>query len=171
MEDFYSVFGCGLRYVDFEEAAGEGAVFLKMLTIFFIGRRAHAAELARLESRLEQIRRIHRAARGGTRANDGVNFIDEQDSAISLLQLNHHGFQALFKVAAIARTCEKRAHVEREYRRIGQHIWHIIIDNAAGNTFCNGGFTHARVAHEERVILAAAREHHDAALNLFITPD
>ena len=72
----------------------------------------------RLQRRLQQVRRIHRAARGGASADHGVDLVDEQDRAWIVLDLLHHGLQALFEIAAIARAGEQRAHVEREDRRV-----------------------------------------------------
>ena len=57
-------------------------------------------------------------ARGRAGADDGVDFVDEQDRVLVLLDLLHHLLQALFEVAAIARAGEQRAHVEREHGRI-----------------------------------------------------
>ena len=63
--------------------------------------------------RLEQIGGVHRAADGGARADDGVDFVDEQDRALQPFQLLHDRFQPLLEIAAIARAGDQRAHVER----------------------------------------------------------
>jgi len=62
--------------------------------------------------RLEQVRGIHGAARGGTGADHGVDFVDEHDRARIGLKLLDHLLEALFEVAAVARTGEQRPHVE-----------------------------------------------------------
>ena len=97
-----------------------------------------------------------------------MDFIDKQHSAVSVLQLGDNSFEAFFKIAAVARARKQRAHIERVNRRVQENFRHVFIDNAASNTFCNRGFPDAGVAHEKRVILTAAREHHNAALNFII---
>jgi hypothetical protein len=56
-----------LVHVDLLEAARQRAVLFEMLTEFLVGGRAHAAQLAALQRGFQQVRGIHRAARGRTR--------------------------------------------------------------------------------------------------------
>src|SRR3546814_17883553 len=55
------------------------AVLFEMVAELLVCRRADAADHAARQRGLEQVRRIHRAARGGTGTDDGVDFVDEQD--------------------------------------------------------------------------------------------
>jgi len=82
-----------------------------MLTVFFVSRGAHAAQLAALKRWLEQVRGIHCAAGCGARTDHSMDFVDEENRIFVLFQLVHHGFQAFLKVAAIAGACQKRAHI------------------------------------------------------------
>ena len=72
--------------VDLLEAPDERAVLLEVLAVFLVGGRADAAERARLQRRLQQVGRIHGAARGRARADHGVDLVDEQDRAWMVLQ-------------------------------------------------------------------------------------
>ena len=65
--------------VDLLEPAHQRAVLLEMLAVFLVGGRAHAADGARCQRRLEQVGGIHRAAGGGAGADHGVDLVDEQD--------------------------------------------------------------------------------------------
>ena len=104
--------------VDLLEAAHQGAVLLEILAVFLVGGRADAAQRARGERRLQQVRGIHRAARGRAGADHRVDLVDEQDRLGMGLDLLHHLLQALLEIAAIAGAGEQRAHVEREDRRV-----------------------------------------------------
>src|SRR5262245_29655392 len=70
-----------LDHVDLLEAARERAVALEVRLVVLMRRRADAAELARGERRLQDVRRVHRAALRGARADDRVDLVDEQDGA------------------------------------------------------------------------------------------
>ena len=79
--DFDRVRNRGFVDVDFLEAAHEGAVLFEILPVFLVGRRADAAQRALRQRGLQQIRRVHRAARRRARPDDRVNFVDEENGA------------------------------------------------------------------------------------------
>ena len=124
LEDLHRVGDARLVDVDLLEAAHQRAVLLEILAIFLVGGRADAAQRALRQRRLQQVGGVHRAARGRAGADHGVDFVDEQDRVLVLLDLLHHLLEALFEIAAIARAGEQRAHVEREHRRAGEHLGH-----------------------------------------------
>jgi hypothetical protein len=88
-----------------------------------------------------------------------------------VLELLHHGLQPLLEVAAVAGAGEQRAHVEREDRgpasTSGVSPSTIFLRQALGD----GGLADAGVADQQRVVLAAAAEHLDAALDLLLAAD
>src|SRR6185312_15566796 len=134
-------------------------------------RRADAADLARGEHRLDQVRRVHRAARRGTRADDRVDLVDEEDRARLLLELADDGLETLLEIAAIFRARDERAEIERPDRAVFQHGRHVAFDDALGETFGERGLADAGFADVERVVLAAAAQHLDRALDFLVAPD
>ena len=78
--------------------------------------------LARLQQRLQQVRRVHRPARGRPGAEDGVDLVDEEDRVGPLRDGVHQRLEARLEVAAIARAGEQRADVEREDLRVAQLV-------------------------------------------------
>jgi hypothetical protein len=78
LEDLDRVLDRRLVDVDLLEPAQQGAVLLEMLAEFLVGGRADAAHRAAGQRRLQQVRGIHRAARGRARADHRVDFVDEQ---------------------------------------------------------------------------------------------
>ena len=122
LHDLDRVLDRRLGDIDLLEPADERAVLFEVLAVFFVGCRADAAQHARLQRRLQEVRGVHRAARGRARADDRVDFVDEQDRARIGFDLLHDGLQPFLEIAAVARTGEQRAHVEREDRRVGEHL-------------------------------------------------
>ena len=117
-----------------------------------------SAGLIRLEASMVPPRR-----RAGT--DDGVDLVDEQDRVGHLLQRGQHALEALLEVAAVLGARHQRAQVERVDDRIGQHVRHLAFDDAPGQAFGDGGLAHAGLAHVERVVLAAAAQDLDGALD------
>ena len=171
LKDFHRIIDRRFVDVDFLETTRQRAVFFEMLAEFLIGRGAHAAQFAALKRRLQKVGGIHRAAGGGACADHSVNLVDEQDGVRVIFELFDDRFQAFLKVATIAGARQKGAHVEREDGGFGQNLRRFAVDDFFGETFGDGGFAHARIAHQKRVVLAAAAEHLDAALDLMGAAD
>ena len=161
----------GLVHVDLLEAADERAVLLEILAIFLVRRRSDAAQRTLRERRLQQVRGIHRAARGRAGADHRMDLVDEEDRLLVVLDLLHHLLQAFFEVATVARAGQQRPHVEREHRRLGEHLGHFAADDLARQTFGDRRLADARVADKQRVVLAAAAQHLDRALHFRFAAD
>ena len=142
-----------------------------MLAVFLVGGRAHAADGARGQRRLEQVGRIHRAAGSGAGADHGVDLIDEQDGVRMRFQFLQHLLQPLLEIAAVAGTRQQRAHVEREHGGRRQHFRHFAVDDAFGQPFGDRGLADPGFADEQRVVLLPAAQHLDRAVDLGIASD
>ena len=148
------------RFVDLDhlEAPGEGAVAVEGALVLGVGGRADAAQLAGGEARFKDVRGVERAGRHRAGADDRVDFVDEQD----VLGLGDdpvdHGLQPLFEVAPVARPGEERAHVERVDRDLGDELRHVALVDGKRQTLDDGCLADARVAHQDRVVLAPPRQ-------------
>ena len=76
------------------------------------------------------------------------------------------GLEALLELAAVLRSGEQRAHVERADLGVLEHRRHLALLDLEREPFGDGGLADARLADEERVVLAAPAEHLDRALEL-----
>ena len=171
-EDFHRIIHRGFIHVDLLETARQRAVFFKMLAEFLVGGGTHGAQLTARKRRFQKVGGIHRTAGCRTRTNDCMDFVDEQHSIFVIFQLGNDRLETFLKIAAIAGTGQqKRAHVEREDGGVGQHLGYFTGYDLARQTFGNGGFPHTGVAHQERVVLATAAQHLNAALHLGIAAD
>ena len=139
--------------------------------IFRICGRADALERAGTERGLEQIRRVERATRRRTGADDGVNLVDEQNRFRILDQLLQHRLQPLLEVAPILGACQQRAHVERVDGEILQQVRHVTFDDPARQAFRDSGLADTGFADEQRIVLAPAAQYLDDAFELVFATD
>src|SRR5262245_16173304 len=93
-QDGVRVVDRGLADVELLEAACERAIALEVLLEVLIGGGADAAQLARGERGLEQVRGVHRATVGGAGADQRVDLVDEEDRAGALAQRAEDRLQA-----------------------------------------------------------------------------
>ena len=94
-----------------------------------------------------------------------MEFVDEQDYVRILRYLVDDGFEPLLEISAILCSCHDRTHVQRDESLVGKHRWDISRNYLDGNAFHYGGFADSRVADQHRVVLSAASQNLDHALN------
>ena len=170
-QDFDGVFDVGLVDVDLLEAANEGPVFFEVVAEFLVRGAADATHVAAGQGGFQQVGGVHRAARGGAGADHGVDFVDEQDGVGVGFELGDDGLEALLEVAAVTGAGEEGAHVEREDGGFGEDFGHVAVDDALGQALGDGGFADAGVTDVERVVLGAAAEDLDGALDFGLAAD
>ena len=164
----------GLRHVrglhdDFLEAAVQGAVLLHDLRELVHRGRAHALEFAAGEGRLEHVRRVQ-AARGAAGAHDGVELVDEQDQVRIRLGFLDDGLEAFLEVATVFGAGHHRSDVQREDAFLREGGGDVPGGDPQGNALDDGGFAHAGLADEHRVVLLAPPQDLDHAGDLHVTP-
>src|SRR3546814_2040522 len=94
-----------------------------MVAELLVCRRADAADHAARQRGLEQVRHIHRAARGGTGTDDGVDFVDEQDRVRQAFELGHDLFQPLLEIAAVTGRSEEHTSELQSLMRISYAVF------------------------------------------------
>jgi len=99
-----------------------------------------------------------------------MQFVDEHNRA-GAFQFVNDALQAFFELSAVHRTCHQRTDVQLQHAFIQQQAGHVAFDNALGQPLDDGGLAHAGLANQRRVILGAARQNLDDALNFFLAPD
>src|SRR5690348_5575605 len=171
LEDFHAVGHRRLDHVDLLEAPCQRPVLLEHAAEFLERGRTDAAQLTRCQHRLDQVGRVHRAARRRTGADDGVDFVDEQDRVRIFLQLGDHGLQALFEVAAVLGARDQRTEIQGPDGGLFQHRGHVAFDDAKRESLRQRSLAHAGFPDVQRVVLAPAAQHLDGALDLFFAAD
>ncbi|MNG97126.1 hypothetical protein D3C79_562240 [compost metagenome] len=153
------------------EAALQGRVLLDELAVLVQRGGANAVQLATGQGRLEHVAGVH-GALAFAGADHGVQFVDEQDDLAFLLgQLVQQAFEALFELAAVLGTGNQRAHVQRQQALALEAVGHFTIDDALGQAFGDGGFTHARLTDQHRVVLGTALQHLHGTADFVVTAD
>ena len=171
LQDLDRVLDRRLVDVDFLEAPHQGAVLFEVLAILLVGGRAHAAQRTRRQRRLQQVGGVHGPAAGRACADHRVDLVNEEHGVVVVLQLLDHLLQPLLEVAAIAGAGQQRAHVQRVDGGVLEDVRHLAVDDLAGQAFGDGGLADARVADQQRVVLGAAAQDLDRAVDFGLTTD
>src|SRR3954470_17902017 len=157
LEDLLGLLDRRLVDLDLLEAALQGRVALEVLAVLVERGRAHGLQLAARQRRLEDRGGVDRALRG-TRADEVVELVDEQDDVAALGDLLHHLLEALLELAAVLRARDQRRQVERVDLLVLEQLRHVAVRDALREALDDGGLADARLAHQHRVVLGAARE-------------
>ncbi|MNV36826.1 hypothetical protein D3C71_1283190 [compost metagenome] len=171
LEDVDGFGHAGLHHVHLLETARQRCIFFEDATVFREGRCTNALELAAGKRGLEQVGGIQRAARRGTRTDQRMDLVDEQNRIGLVLQRLENALEALLKITPVLGACQQCAHVERVDRGLGQDFRHIVLGNPPGQTLGNRRLAHASFTHQQWVVLAAAAQDLDRALHLVVAPD
>ena len=152
------------------EATFEGRILLDVLAVFVDRGRADGVQLASGERGLEHVARIHRTLAARPGADDGVQFVDEQDELVGVLpHLVEHLGKPLLELAAILRARDHRTHVERDHTSPCERRRDVAVDDALRETFDDRRLSDAGVADQHRVVLPTPREDLDGLLDLVVT--
>ncbi len=139
------------------EAPLQGRVLLDVLAILVERGGADAVQFAAGQHRLEQVAGVHRPF-GLAGADDGVQFVDEQDNrALRLLHFLEHGLEPFLELAAILGAGDQRAHVEGDDLLVLEPLRHVAADDALGQALDDGRLADARLADQHRIVLGAPR--------------
>ncbi len=163
----------GGRFVDHHllETSFQCLVLFEILLVFVEGGRTDGAQFTPCEGRLENVGSIH-GTLTLTGAYKGMYLVDEKEYlALGGGNLLDDGLEPLLELALVFRTGYQCAHVERENLFAAQVFGYVAVHDAAGDTLCDGGFAHTRLADEDRVVLGPARKNLEYAAYLFVAAD
>ena len=162
VQDAHRLLFVGLVHHDGLEASCKRGVFLEVLAVLLHRGGADHLDFAARQGRLQNGGRVDRAF-GGTRADDGMHLVDEQDDVAFLDDLLDHLLQALFEFAAVLRARHQGGHVERHQALAADDVGNLVGHDQLRQALGDGGLTDARLADQQRIVLLAARKHlHDA---------
>ena len=169
-QDLDRLFGARLFDHDRLEAPFQRGVALDVLAVVVERRRADRLQFAPRQRGLENVGRVDRAL-GRARADQHVQLVDEQHAVARALDLLDDLLQPLLKLAAVLGARHQRADVEREQALALQRLGHVAAGDVLREPLDDGGLAHARLADQHRVVLGAAREDLDDALNFLFAPN
>src|SRR5205823_6127773 len=160
----------GRRYLDSLEATLERAVLLDGLAEFGGRRGADALDFAARESRLQNVSGVERAF-GRTRADQGMQLIDEDNGVLIFHQFFHDGFQTLFKLAAVFGAGDNQRKIESQDAFVSEEGGHVAFGNPLREAFDDRSLADAGLTNEDRVVLGAPAENLHDSLELVVAPD
>ena len=149
------------------EATLQRAIFFDGLAILARSGGADALDLAARQRRLQDVGRIERAFRRA-RAHQGMQLVNEDDGVLRLHQFLHDGLQPLFKLAAILGARHDQRKIESQDALVGQERRDFAVRDALRQPFDDGGLAHAGLADQHRIVLGAAAQNLDDALQFAV---
>ena len=160
----------GLFHLDRLETSLEGGVLLEMLAVLVDGGGTDGLELTAGQHRLEDGGGVD-STFGSAGADQCVQLVDEQDDVASGPNLLQDLLEPLLEVAPIPAARHQRPEVERVELLAGERFGDVVGHDALGQTLHDGGFAHAGLPDQHRVVLGAARQNLHHPLDLFLATD
>ena len=173
-EDGDGVLDGGLIDQHLLETTLERRVLLDVLPILIEGGGADASELTAAEHRLEEVTGVHAsaAAAAAARADHGVDLVDEEDdAAVGIRHLFHHGLEPVLKLSAELCARDEEAHVQRHHLHALERERHVALHDPLRQSLGDGGLTHAGFTDEHGVVLAPSGEDLDGPSDLVVSTD
>ena len=161
------------RLVDqhFLKAPLECSVFFDVLAVFVQRGGADAVQLAARQRRLQHVAGVDRAL-GASGADDRVHLVDEQNDAAGFGgDFLQHGFQPLFKLAAVLRAGQQARHVEHQHALALQGLGHFLVDDALRQALDDRGLADAGLADQHRIVFRTPLQDLNRAADLVVAPD
>ena len=152
------------------EAALESGVLLDVLAVFLERRCADNLQVAARERGLEDVRGVRRAL-GRAGADERVHLVDKEDHVAGFRHLVDRIADALLEVAAVFRAGHHAGQVKGNDPLAAQELRHLAGGDFQRKALRDRGFAHARLADQAGIILGAAAEDLDHALDLLLPPD
>src|SRR5579862_174359 len=100
-----------------------------------------------------------------------MQLVDEDDGILRLHQLLHDGLESLFELATVLGSGNDERKVESQNALIGEERWNFAVGDTLGQSFDDGRLAYARLANQHRIVLGAAAENLDNAINFAFAPD
>src|SRR5207249_10920200 len=119
--------------------------------------RADALQLPARERRFQDVRRVDRAL-SGTRADERVQLIDEEDDVVSVTKLLDDLLEALLELAAVLRPGDERPNVEGEHALALECLGHVALHDPVREPFGDRRLADARLTDQRGIVLRAARQ-------------
>ena len=148
----------------------ERTVLLDVLAVLVERGGADALDLAAGQGRLEDVGGVDRPL-GTAGADQGVQLVDEEDRVLGPADLVHDGLDPLFELAAVLGAGDHHREIQDDDPAVAQQLGHVAVDDHLGQALDDRRLADARFAEEHRVVLGAARQHLDHALDFILAAD
>ncbi len=155
LEDLDGVCHRRLGDLDGLEPALERGVLFQVLAVLVQGGGTDRLQLAARQHRLEDGGRVDRAL-GGARADERVEFVDEQDDVAAGADLLEDLLEAFLEVATVAGPGDQRAEIEGVQLLVLQGLGDLALDDRLCQPLDDRGLADTGLADQYRVVLCPA---------------
>ena len=170
LEDLDGVLDRRLADLHRLEPALQRGVLLDVLAVLVEGGGADGLQLAAGQLRLEDLGGVD-GALGGTRTDQRVQLVDEQDDVAAGVDLLEHLLQAFLEVTAVAAARHQRTQVKRVELLVLQRLGDLAVHDGLRQALDDGGLADAGLADQHRVVLGAAGQHLHHPLDFLLAAD
>ncbi len=170
LEDLDGVLHRRLAHLHRLEAALQRGVLLDVLAVLVERGGADRLQLAAGQLGLQDACRVDRAL-GGTRPDQRVQLVDEQDDVAAGVDLLEHLLQAFLEVTAVAGARDQRAQVQRVELLVLQRLGDLAVHDRLRQALDDGGLADAGLADQHRVVLGAPAQHLHHPLDFLLAAD
>ncbi len=108
---------------------------------------------------------------GRAGADDGVQFVNKKNDVLGAPDFVHDRLDPLLELAAVFGAGDHQGEVEGDDALVAQDFGHVAAGDFLGQALDDGGFAHAGLAEEHRVVLGAAAKDLDDALDFALAAD
>ena len=152
------------------ETAFQSGVFLNITAVFVQCGCTNHTDFTASEGGFNDICSVHGTFRR-TRAYNRVQFVNEQYHITGFFDFLQSFFNAFLKFAAVFGTGNHAGQVKGQNAFVEKFLRHITHGNFSGESLCNGGFTHTGFSDQTGIVLCAAGENLNDALNFAVPAD
>ena len=170
LQDFDRVIDRRLVHLHLLETTFKCRVFFNVFAILIKCGGTDTLQLSPAESRLDDVRSIHRSL-SGTCTDDGVEFIDEQNNIFHLTDFIHDCFDTLLKLATVFRTRDHKSEVKSDDLFVAKNLRDVARRDFLGEALDDGGLAYAGFSDEDRIIFRAAAEDLNHAFDFAFAAD
>lgn len=159
----------GLCHLQCLKAPRQRRILLDVALVLTPGGSADRAQGSSRERRLEQVGRIA-SSRLPTRTDQGVHLVDEEDDGLyRLSRLFQQGLEARLELPSHARTGQQRANIETPESAVFQVGRNFALGDGQCQPFDHRRLADTRIAREQGVVLATAKQNVDHRADLVPT--
>ena len=169
-QDFFCVLLRGFFHHHRLKPPLQSGVFFNMLPVFVDGGGADHLQIPAGQSGLQDVGGVHRPF-GRAGPYHHVHFVDEQNHVFGLDHLFDGGLNSFFKFAPVLGAGHHTRQIQRNQPLSRNGFGHVAGHNFLGQALGDGGFAHAGLADESRVVFLPTGENLDDPLNLLIPAD
>ena len=167
-QDFDGVVDGRLAHIHRLETALQGGVPFDVLAVLVEGGGTDALQLTAGEGRLEDVGGVDRPL-SSTGTDQGVHLVDHEDHVSGRLDLLHDLLEALFELTSVLGAGHQQTDIQGQDALVFKDVGNVALLNALGQTFSDGGLTDTGLADQNGIVLGAATQDLDDAIDFVVT--